>query len=217
MKRNYKKKYSQKGMSRTIVIVGVVIAVVVLGAILLGLNGSNKAIPINNQQSQSSSQSQIETEFDKVEDKSYVFYYPKGYVRGDVSQKQVLAYKNSNSKAVSPEEIFLIIETVGEKIDEPDYEFCKEFAEGFRRKGDDEITAEITRGGFGSGKGSGCKIVAKSKIDGVNDASVIVEKQLLDPQDTQGTLYRVRAIYFVNASSDQVEKLDTAVDLFTLK
>lgn len=204
-----KNKSLQKGASRTIVIVGVVIAVVVLGGILLGLNGSNKRTPVNNQQTISNQQNQPssefqfvgETELDKVENKSYIFYYPKGYIKDDLDKDNVLRYKNPNTNRAEIENIVLSVlgppspERKPSSRNLPTYQFCEKLSETLRRTGEDEMKAEVTAG-LG-GKGVGCKTVAKTKV--ANDIIVNIAKSLWYDKGEDYSIYKVRTTYLSNA------------------
>ncbi|MBU0999036.1 hypothetical protein KKG24_01875 [Patescibacteria group bacterium] len=185
-----------------IVIIGII---VVLGVFLLvALVGSRKTLPQT-------------TDFDKVESDSYIFYYPRSYVEGELGEKDVLNYMNSDTGAVDSESIFLRIETRNTRAATPTYQDCLKLAEMYRQKGDDEIKAEIVRGGLHGGEGVGCKIVAKSKIEGVNDSVVIVEKILWHDSGDDYSIYRARTAYYANASSGESDALNLAIDQFTLK
>lgn len=223
MKTANKKLLSQKGLSPIIIVI--ILAAVGVGAFVLLKGGS---VTNNNSSSSQPTQSSQQTSpqaregLDKVEDPAYNFYYPKGYVKGELSQdeagnKDVLDYKNPKTKATDPEEILLRITKTDKKLIIPAYEQCQKLGETFRQKADDQITAEVARGGLGDGKGVGCKVTVKYQVPGVNDKSDFIEKQLWDSQAQQATIYKVRALYFENASSDQAKILDTAVNEFTLK
>lgn len=155
--------------------------------------------------------------FDMVENASYIFYYPKGYTKAAATNNEVLNYENANTQAVEPESIFLKVEPSSRRLPSPTFESCKKAGESFRIKEDDEITVEVAFGGLGEGEGKGCKIVAVSDIEGVNDAGVIIEKTLWYDKGDDLSIYRARAIYYENASSSEAERLNLAVDQFALK
>ncbi|MBI4035565.1 hypothetical protein HY383_01325 [Candidatus Daviesbacteria bacterium] len=162
-----------------------------------------------------------ETGFEKVEDKFYVFYYPKGYISGESGesergQKDVLKYTNPDNTS---ENILLRIENTNRKeATIPTFEDCKKFAEKFRQKQDNEITAEVARGGLdGATKGVGCKTVVKLPVKGTDDAVMLVDKFLFDSQVTPITIYSVRATYFAHVPKNEAEALDLAVDQFGLR
>lgn len=230
MKRNYKKKYLQKGMSRTIFIVGVAIAVVLVGAVLLGINGSNQVVPKGDQQNTNNPQSQyplesnnpediVKTLYDKVESELYTFYYPRSYIRSDPEKNTLvksyeLAYENPNTKAVVPESVLLKILKNNQKLGLADFQRCNGFAESQRKSSNEKIEISIVT----EEKFYGCKIKSSLPIDGVNDESVSVGSWLwLKDQGNDLSIYVVKVVYFANVSSDQTEYLNTAVDLFTLK
>ena len=210
-------KTAQEGFSPIITIILVVVAILVLLFLLnVGkLFFTGTPITTSNQPKQG-------TDFEKIENETYTFYYPKGYVKGELSQsetgeKDILDYKNPSSKATDPEEMLLRMSKANRKLPIPTFDQCQKLGEAFRQKADDQITAEVARGGLGDGKGVGCKVVVKYQVPGVNDKSDFIEKQLWDPQAEQATIYKVRALYFENASSSQAKILESSVDQFTLK
>ena len=205
---------SQKGFSPILIIVSIVVlGLLAVGALKVKVNNTNPSSSNNNSLV---NQKPIDV-LDVTQNETYAFYYPKGYIKEE-GKDYALLYSNPQSKAVVAESVFLYVGKLDQKIaQKPTYEFCKNFAERtFRTKEDDEIKAEVAFGGFGGGKGVGCKIVAISKIDGVNDATVIVEKNLWNEEGSD-TIHRVRAVYYQNASKEQDEILKLAVDMFTLK
>lgn len=157
---------------------------------------------------------------EKVEDDSYIFYYPKGYSKVDPGKNYKLMYQNPNTKAVAPERIFFGISS---KTYEPstvkvDFQSCTNLGEGLRAKADDDIKAETVSGNatINGAKGSGCKVTIKSKVKGTDDAIVVVTKTLWNPDKTDYA-YSAGTEYYDLASKDQTEILNTAVDAFTLK
>lgn len=194
--------------------------VVILAAIILVLVAILLFTSRPTQQS-STNQSVTQTidlnDFDKVEDTSYTFYYPKGYAKVTGDEGDVLAYENSGTKAYEPEIIYLRIQPNVAEVTDPTYESCLKFSESFRRTAEDEITAEVAIGGLAEGKGVGCKVIAKSTIPDVNDSTVTVEKTLWNNEGDDSVVYRVRAIHYGSASNDVAKALDLAVDQFSLK
>lgn len=158
-----------------------------------------------------------QSELASISENSYVFYYPKSYTKGSLEDKEVQKFENPNTKAVEPESIFLRIEPSNRKMPNPTYESCSKVSESFRQKAEDEIKAEVAYGGFGDGKGVGCKIIVKMPVAGVNDSVMIIEKTLWDDKGTDNSIYRVRALYYSNASKDEAGILNLAVDNFALK
>lgn len=164
------------------------------------------------------------SDFQKIENAVYTFYYPNGYTQGDLDKeesnvKEILSYKNPKTRATDPEEILLRTQKGNntKPLSSLSFDQCKKIGETYRRTESDDIKTEVASGGYGDGKGVGCKLTVKYKIPGVNDASVFVEKQLWDPTAIPTTLYMVRAIFFENAGSSQAKILESAVDQFTLK
>lgn len=218
MKTVISKKSSSKGFSKLLLIILIPVGLF----ILIFLFNFVKTFFFTGIPSNTPIQSQSESGFGKVEDTAYIFYYPKDYVKGELGQsdrgeKDVLNYKNPNTKAIVPESLFLRIDKGDQKLSEPTYELCKNLSEGYREKAKDEIEAELVHGGFGNGKGVGCKVMVKSSITGVNDATVIVVKFLWDPKEPYGTIYKAKAVYYANASKDQAQRLELAIDQFSLK
>lgn len=205
MKSRPKNNYSIRGISKLPLLIVVGVLMVILGGAFLLYRGSSsteKGITPNS--------------FQKVDGSAYTFYYPDGYVKNDTNDP--LDYINPSSKAVTPEEIFMIVAPQAKLLSKPTYERCETIAETLRQKGDDEIIAEVAYGGFGEGKGVGCKYIFKSKVgNDINDAAVVVEKDLWYTEGQDTAVYRVRAVYFENAGQDEAKKLNLAIDQFTLK
>jgi len=205
MKRTSRKMFSQKGLSPIVVIV--LAAVIGLGAFIFYNNSLN-----NNPQTKP--QSKTTSVLEKIEGPSYVFYYPKDYLKAKLeAENEVLAYQNYNSKAVVPEVIVLRVSPQKEIFAPPTYQGCLGFGETFRTKADDQIKAEVA---IGHNQGHGCKITIVGPIDGINDSTVTIIKYLWFKEGTDYSLYQTRALFYQNASRDQAEILNAAVDSFTL-
>lgn len=209
---------SQKGLSHILLVILVIIGIPILLIVGVFLYNFAQLFFFGGKTLSGPAQP---SDLERIEDAAYIFYYPKGYVKGELGasesgEKDLVSYKNPNTKAVEPEEIFLRTKKPTSKRPIPSFEQCKNWGEAFRQKEDDEITTEVARAAL-EGKGVGCKATIKYKVPGVNDASVIIEKQLWDPQTEQTTVYEVRAIYFDNAGGSQAKILGLAVDQFALK
>lgn len=148
-------------------------------------------------------------DFDTYETSEFSLFYPKGYIKADPRGSEVIVFENSNTVAASPESISLRTENTS--LPEATYQLCQKYGESFQVAKDDEIEARVAI----TGKGTGCEVKQISQVPGVNDRVVNEEKALWYP--SSNTIYKVRAIYFENASRDQAKRLDTAVDQFTLK
>lgn len=158
-----------------------------------------------------------ESKLQSIGGSAYIFYYPNNYVKSQLGDKGILNYQNSTTKAVEPESIFLKVENVGKELPSPTYQSCLNIAESMRRKAEDEIKAEVVRGGFGDKNGVGCKMTMKMPIAGVNDAVMIVQKSLWNETGSDNSIYSVRALYYSNASRGEADILNLAVDRFELK
>ncbi len=214
---------SQKGLSTILLIVLIVVAILVLVIVLpvakvfLGIGST----PQQNSTPTQSTEKKVGYEnFDKLETDSSVFYYPKGYIKKDPPSDwnpKASYYANPNSKAVSPEDIGVFPSGKSDtKLDAPTYDYCVKKGEELRKKTDDDIKVEVAQGGIAKGKGAGCKVTIKSPIGhGINDSGVNILKVLWNVG--QDNLYIVRASYYANASSSEAEKLNLAIDQFTLK
>lgn len=199
---------NQKGFSPIIVIVGII---VVLIGLLIYMQISSKA-------NISSKQSVGFSDFEKIDSPDYVFYYPKGYIEGGLYQGDMLAYNNPKTEVAEAESIHLSKQSSARNLSRPSYQFCAQMAENYRAKKDDEIKAEVAFGVSDGSGGVGCKIVAKSKVsDQINDSAVVVERTLWHDTGSDTNIYTAKAVYFAVASTDQAERLDLAVDQFSLK
>lgn len=156
-------------------------------------------------------------DFKKEDGETYVFYYPADYVKGEVVEGDTSRYENGNTKAVEAERIYFGSQVLEQKLQTPTYENCLAAAEQSRQTADDEIKVEVANAGINGGKGEGCKTIMKMPIPGVNDSVVRISKSLWNRTEEDLSVYTVVAIYFANASKDEAEKLNLAVDQFTLK
>ncbi len=199
---------NQKGFSPIFIIV----AVILVGVSVFFLKNSQK-FTSESSQSPSQSETKVGTGLGKEEGDTYTFYYPSGYVKSQIENSEVLNYKNGSTKAVEPESIFLNIVQNSKRKAAPTLETCSKVAETFRKKSDDEIKSAMVL----DTNNHGCKITTQSKIDGVNDSIVIVEKDLWNKTGNDYSIYSVRAVYYANASKDQAEQLNNAASQFTLK
>lgn len=211
---------SQRGLVPIIIIV--ILAVVGTGGFLLYNNSksfSNSPATSNNQQVEVQSPSQENLGLDKIENESYTFYYPKGYVTVD-PEKDILinnytvGYKNPNSKATLPETIVLRVSKTDQKHKVADFQICNGFAESQRKSSNEKIEVSVVT----EKKFNGCKIESTTPIDGVNDSVVSIDNWLwYKDLENSYSVYRLTTNYYANASKDQVDALDVALDLFTLK
>lgn len=206
-----KRNSSQKGFSPIAIVLTVITVVAILLVVTMSLP-KNPQQPSTNQQTNVSQNDQT---LDKVEDQAYVFHYPKGYVKQN-KEGNVLNYENPNTKATTPESISLKIEETGKTIQAPTPAFCGMLAKQFRIKESDNLTFDVLESEKGI-IGVGCRIIAISKVDGVNDSVVSLNKLMWNPNDQTGKLYKVRALAFEVASKDQSTGLKEAINAFTLK
>ncbi len=212
------KKISQKGLSPIIIVI--ILAIIVVGGFIIYNSQKSSSTynqSVNNQQSLPSTQTS--QGFNNIDGQNYVFYFPNDYIKAELGKDDVLNYKNSKTKAIVPERIFLKITKGTKNLGTPNYQLCLKAAELERRKQDDEIKAEVASGNYNgtNTKGVGCKIVIKSKVEGVNDALITVEKDLWSSDKTDYSIYIAGAVYYENASKDEAQKLEASVDQFTLK
>lgn len=211
---------SQKGFTPIILIVLVPIAIVFAYFFYKNFShGTPPQIPTTPQIQTNNPIDTLKKAYDKVEADSYVFYYPKGYVISDpkkdefVSKNDTLHYQNPNSKAIVPEFIFLQTLKGTKKVPTASFDFCSKFAESIRKSSKEKIDVEIVS----DTKIQGCKIRSTTPVDGVNDAVVSLSKFIYSRDDTDYTTYLVKTLYYSNASKDEAQKLDGAIELFTLK
>lgn len=208
--------FFQKGFSPIYLIVVIVVVGVAIFAIV-NFKGANKISPVLNQQlvqiSSNSPTTNSGITLEKIEDKAYVFYYPQGFTRdqlikGDDSQQMVQSYSNAKT---GNEGISLTLELKAKKLSIPNYQDCLTYAEKFREKAEDEIKVEtIVRG-----REVGCKIVMKQSIG--TDTRVGFNKRLWKTDGSDDSIYNVDSMYLVNSSKDYAQKIEQAVDQFTLK
>lgn len=202
---------SQKGFS-TITVIGVLVIIGVLAAGLLVISGSKK--PMLDRGPSFSPKISGVTEFEKIEDSSYVFYYPKRYTKSPSQNKEVLRYINPNTKAVEAESITLTIEPQSERLWRPNFDKCSSIARGFLTKeGDKVVKAEA----IFEENSYGCRIITTIDVTGVNDEVVINSKYLWKTTGDDYSLYHAKALYYANASRGEADRLDLAVNKFKLK
>jgi hypothetical protein len=207
----------QEGFSPIIIIVGIV---VVVGCVALIYSQkaavvTKPALEISNNPTYTEADLNNDREkmFDRVDSSSYTFYYPKGYVKDDSLKDFDLAYKNSNSKAVAPEEIMLNVMKNPQKLSAPDYKGCLAMAEKGRQSSNEKIEVQV----INQPKFHGCFEKSITPIDGVNDSIVAVFSTLWFKDQTKDKdVYEVRAVYYGNASKSQADLLDLAVEEFAL-
>lgn len=197
---------SQKGFSPIYIIVGVVVLAIVAFALYSQNITEYPAQQVTSQMSEVSN---------KVDGQTYTFNYPEGYVKKE-EEGYILNYENPNTQATTPETVSLKIEETGKPIQEPTTAYCAMLAKQFRINDSDNITVDVLESEEDI-VGVGCRVVAISQVDGVNDSVVSLNKLIWDPKDQTGKLYKVRALAFENASKEQSTVLREAINSFSLK
>lgn len=221
MKSAQQKYFLQKGLSP----IAIIIIVLVVGLIAFVIYSKNtktaviqeqSQVNLNNSQSINDSFSRIT---ENIETDEYTFYYPKGYIKADPEEDDLvkgyeLAYKNSKSTAVFPELILLNVMNNNQKLGAVDHEKCKKISETRRQSTNEVIEVRV----INDEKFQGCQFKSTDPIDGVNDAVVSIQNWIwLKDQTNNTSVYVVKGSYYENASKDQSNIINTVVDSFVLK
>lgn len=206
-----KKSSSQKGFSPLYIIIGVIVLIVIGFVLFNGQNSKNNPQTTNGQTPQT--QQEVANKlFDVAEGQSYIFYYPKGYSK--VNDKDYTHFfENSNTKATVPEVIRMSIEESDTLLPPASFKVCNGIGQNRRTSTDQEIKVELVD----EEKFSGCKVTIDAPVKGVNDSVVSIEEDVWYKEGTDKSIYRVKAVYYSNASEEQALPLSTSINMFTLK
>lgn len=212
------KHLSQKGLSPIIIVV--ILAVIGLSVFVFYNNNSKKppaSTSINNSVSNNQPTQQTSETIeglDEVATPSYVFYYPKGYVKSDkdIGSAKVL-YFVAESKKDTREGISLNMYPVTTRMETPSSEFCMEFLQFALRANKNLRITETKSVDFV--KSHGCDWLYVD--DSVPGKFAVHEKQLWYKEGEDLSGFGAKATYLLTSTQSERDVLDLAVNNFILK